>query len=110
MLEEMNHAKQRGAPILAEVRGYGMSGDAHHITAPAEGPRSGALRAMKGALSSCWPHVAEEDVDYVNAHATSTPLGDDLEGAAIDEFFTASASLRGPKDRAPVVSSTTSIQ
>ncbi len=84
VLEELEHAKARGAKIYGEVGGYGMSGDAHHITAPAEG-HEGAFRAMKAAFRNGGAHPS--DVQYVNAHGTSTPLGDDLELEAVERFF-----------------------
>ena len=84
VLEELEHARARGAKIYGEVGGYGMSGDAHHITAPAEG-HEGAFRAMKNAFRN--GGMAPSAVQYVNAHGTSTPLGDDLELEAVERFF-----------------------
>jgi 3-oxoacyl-[acyl-carrier-protein] synthase II len=84
VLEELEHAKARGAKIYGEVCGYGMSGDAHHITAPAEG-HEGAYRAMKAAFRN--GGMQPGDVQYINAHGTSTPLGDDLELQAVERFF-----------------------
>ena len=99
MLEEYEHAKARGATIYAEVVGFGMSGDAFHITAPPE-DGAGAALAMTNALKDAG--VAPADLDYVNAHATSTPLGDRAETVAIK-------SALGDSAKKVAVSSTKSV-
>ena len=95
VLEELHHAVARGAPILAEVRGYGLSGDAHHITVPSG---DGAARAMRAALLDAGLDASH--VGYVNAHATSTPLGDTAELNALQGVF-------GDDARPPVLVSST---
>lgn len=84
VLEELEHARARGAPIYAELRGYGCSGDAHHMTAPRE-DGNGAYLAMKRALRN--GRVRPAEVDYINAHATGTRVGDAAEAAAIGRLM-----------------------
>ena len=84
VLEELEFAKKRGAKIYAELIGYGMSGDAFHITAPSE-DGDGGFRAMKASLDMA--KITPEDVDYINAHGTSTVKGDEIELNAISRLF-----------------------
>ena len=98
VLEEFEHAKARGAKIYAEVKGYGLSGDAYHITAPAS-DGDGGFRAMKAALARA--ELEPGDIDYINAHGTSTPLGDEIELRAVER-------LLGPHASKVVMSSTKS--
>jgi 3-oxoacyl-[acyl-carrier-protein] synthase II len=97
ILEELEFARKRGAPILAEVAGYGMSGDAYHMTQPAP-EHEGGFRVMRNAVRDAG--VTPDVVGYVNAHGTSTPIGDTLEAHAIRNFF---------GDRKIAVSSTKSM-
>jgi 3-oxoacyl-[acyl-carrier-protein] synthase II len=99
VLEEMEMAKARGAPILAELSGYGLSGDGEHITTPSG---SGAVRSMRSALATAG--LTPADIDYVNAHATSTPTGDVVELRAIVTVFGGEA---GADRAAPVLVSST---
>jgi 3-oxoacyl-[acyl-carrier-protein] synthase II len=98
MLEEYEHAKKRGAKIYAELIGYGLSGDAYHMTAPAE-DGSGGYRAMKMALKHAG--ISPDDIDYINAHGTSTPVGDEIEVKAVK-------TLLGPAVGKVMMSSTKS--
>ncbi|HEY5363744.1 MAG TPA: beta-ketoacyl-ACP synthase II [Aestuariivirga sp.] len=89
VLESLEHAKARGARIYAEVIGYGMSGDAYHVTAPSE-DGDGAYRCMQAALRRA--QIDATEIDYVNAHGTSTPLGDEIELKAVERMLGNAAS------------------
>ncbi|MBI4876945.1 MAG: beta-ketoacyl-ACP synthase II [Acidobacteria bacterium] len=99
ILEELEFARRRGAPVLAEIAGYGMSADAYHITAPSE-DGDGGMRVMRNALRDAG--LAPEEVDYINAHGTSTGVGDRIETIAIKRCF-------GEHARKVAVSSTKSM-
>ena len=84
VLEELENAKKRNAKIYCEIKGYGMSGDAYHITKPSE-DGNGGFRAMEMALNESL--LNPEDIGYVNAHGTSTPVGDAIELSAVEKLF-----------------------
>ena len=90
VLEELEHAQKRNAQIYGEVKGYGLSGDAYHITKPTE-DGSGGFRAMEMALKES--KINKDDIQYVNAHGTSTPVGDMIELSAVERLFGANENL-----------------
>ncbi len=100
ILEELEHAKARGARIYAEIVGYGMSGDAYHVTSPPE-DGNGAFRCMQAALKRAG--IKATDIDYINAHGTSTPVGDEIELRAVER------AMDGKYDRLSMSSTKSSI-
>ena len=90
VLEEMEHAKKRNAKIYGEIKGYGMSGDAYHITKPSE-DGNGGFRAMQMALNESKINI--DDIEYINAHGTSTPVGDMIELGAVERLFNSEKNL-----------------
>jgi 3-oxoacyl-[acyl-carrier-protein] synthase II len=100
ILEEMEQAKARGAKIYAEIVGYGMSGDAYHITAPSE-DGDGAYRCMQAALKRA--NISAGEIDYINAHGTSTPLGDEIELRAVERV------MQGKLDKLSMSSTKSSV-
>lgn len=90
VIEELEHAKKRNAKIYCEIKGYGMSGDAYHITKPSE-DGNGGFRAMEMALNES--SLNPENIDYVNAHGTSTPVGDSIELGAVERLFGSNKKL-----------------
>jgi len=99
ILEELEHARRRGAPIMAEILGFGMSADAYHISAPSE-DADGAIRVMQAVLDDAGLTV--DEIDYINAHGTATPAGDRIETMAIKQVF-------GERARRIAISSTKSM-
>jgi 3-oxoacyl-[acyl-carrier-protein] synthase II len=90
ILEELEHAKKRNAKIYGEVKGYGLSGDAFHITKPSE-DGSGGFRAMQMALKES--KLVSDEINYINAHGTSTPVGDMIELSAVEKLFGSNKNL-----------------
>ena len=99
VLEELEHAKKRNAKIYGEVKGYGMSGDAYHITKPSE-DGNGGFRAMEMALQES--ELNSEDIQYVNAHGTSTPVGDMIELSAVEKLFGSNEKLNMSSNKSSI--------